>query len=63
MDDEYANDDRAPKTDGLAEETWYYLKYWMIRPFIRGMLFGMGHFISLRIIGPYLSDKLQIKYR
>lgn len=62
MDDEYSKDDKVPKTEEMTDEFFYYLKYWLIRPFLRGMLFGMGHFISLRLIGPYLSNKLQVKY-
>ncbi len=61
MDDEYAKNDKFPKTEEGEDEFWYYIKYWILRPFLRGTLFGMGHYIGLRLIGPYLSDKLQIK--
>ena len=63
MDDEYAKDDKIPKTEDASEEIWYCIKYWILRPFFRGALFGMGHFIALRLIGPYLSDRLQVKYK
>lgn len=57
MDDEYLGEDS--KGEGLKWSQWVYM--WLMRPLFRGLLFGMGHYLSYRLIGPYISRQLAIK--
>jgi hypothetical protein len=41
---------------------WNYFKLWLLRPLARGLLFGAGHYISLRIIGPFFCERFDIPW-
>jgi len=59
MDDEYRGEDSAG--EGVKWSWWMYLHMWLLRPLYRGLLFGMGHYLSYRLIGPYISRQFAIK--
>jgi len=48
--------------DGVPEMNyWEEIKLWMVQPLLRGLLFGVGHFVSFRLIGPLLAKKLALR--
>ena len=52
MDPEDQDSQSPPMT------SWSYLKMWVVRPLLRGLLFGVGHFLSFKLIGPMLTKRL-----
>jgi hypothetical protein len=51
--------------DDFEQETFWATfskigKYWLWRPFTMGMLFGLGHFLSLRVLGPHILPRLAL---
>lgn len=40
---------------------WEEMKLWVVRPLLRGLMFGVGHFVSFRLLGPLLAKKLAVK--
>lgn len=59
MDDEYKDEDNP--SPEVHWSLWMYVHMWLLRPLFRGLLFGMGHYLSYRLIGPYISRQLSIK--
>jgi hypothetical protein len=38
------------------------LKKWIIRPIVRGLFFGAGHYVALRIVGPFFCDTFGLQW-
>ena len=57
MEYEYKEDDRTnPEYTGI----WKIIEYFrcnVLRPGLRGTLFGLGHFITYGIIGGYITQR------
>ena len=53
MDEE---EDSVPEVD-----YWEEIRLWMVQPLLRGLLFGVGHFVSFRLLGPLLAKKLALR--
>lgn len=44
--------------DSLPElDYWEEAKLWLVRPLLRGLLFGVGHYVSFSLLGPLLTRK------
>jgi hypothetical protein len=58
MEDQYREDDEMnPEAQGVYK-ILDYIKNNILKPGARGLLFGIGHFISYKIIGGYITRKL-----
>ena len=60
MEDEYKEDDALTIE---PQGVWGFLEYIrcnVIRPSFRGFLFGLGHFITYKIIGDIISQRLRL---
>ena len=60
------NMDSIEEVDSAEEDfsfsaAWLYFKTWMFRPLLRGLFFGVGHFLSFKLIGPTLFRSLAAK--
>ena len=62
MDDSNRDADEFEHTEDTWTNIKLQLKWWLGIPLYRGLLFGVGHFLSLKVIGPYFCQKLAIKY-
>lgn len=50
-------------TDIRPSSAWDFFLYFRsgaIKPLIRGTLFGLGHYISLKLLGPFIMRRLSI---
>jgi hypothetical protein len=57
MDPLYREDD-DPSEEEEHSSKYKYFTQWLLRPMVRGMMFGIGHFITLKIVGPFIVSKL-----
>jgi hypothetical protein len=57
MDPLYREDD-DPNEEEEYSSKYKYFTQWFLRPLARGIMFGLGHYITLKIVGPYIVAKL-----
>eukprot|EP00359_Climacostomum_virens_P011025 CAMPEP_0204905348 /NCGR_PEP_ID=MMETSP1397-20131031/5373_1 /ASSEMBLY_ACC=CAM_ASM_000891 /TAXON_ID=49980 /ORGANISM="Climacostomum Climacostomum virens, Strain Stock W-24" /LENGTH=63 /DNA_ID=CAMNT_0052074221 /DNA_START=99 /DNA_END=290 /DNA_ORIENTATION=- len=60
MDPLYREDDDPAEEEEYNSKYKYFL-YWFLRPMVRGIAFGLGHFLTLKIVGPYIASKVAEK--
>lgn len=57
MDDELRDEDSVGDTPKWSS----YVYMWLFRPLLHGFLFGLGHYLSYRIIAPFFTRQLAVK--
>ena len=61
--DEHQNYEIEREEEQTTKLVWKYIEMWVLRPFYRGALFGIGHFLALRVICPFVSRQVGISYK
>ena len=62
MDDNYPSKYIDEHTPASLWSLWTYCEDWLLKPLVRGVSFGVGAFISIRLVLPFLSKKLAVTY-